>query len=84
MKTAKFLLILFIACGLSLSGLAYAELIITKDGQQIEAKISEKTDDTIWYEVASGDMTEYIGMEISNIEEILNDDRSLSEYSPNR
>jgi hypothetical protein len=82
MKIAKLLLILFFACGLNLPGLVFGEQIYTKDGEIIEAKVAEKTEDTIWYEVESGDMVEYIGLEISKIEKILNDDGTVSEYSP--
>jgi hypothetical protein len=81
MKILKGLVVLAVFC-LAGAGWVFAETIYLKDGEIIEAKISEKTEDTIWYEVGSGDITEYIGLEISKIEKILNDDGTVSEYSP--
>jgi len=63
---------------------AYAETIYAKDGRQIKAKISEKTEMVIWYEITTGDMGEYVGIDISGVEKVLNDDGSVSEYSPIR
>lgn len=82
MKMTKYLAVLFFVFIVGLSNLAYGEIIVKKDGEVIEAKISEKTDNTVWYEKASGDLTEYIGLELSEIEKILNDDGTMSEYSP--
>jgi len=62
--------------------LVFAEIIFTKDGQTIHAKITEKTEDTIWYEVERGEIIEEIGIDISEVDRILNDDGSISEYSP--
>ncbi|TRZ52275.1 MAG: hypothetical protein D4S01_03210 [Dehalococcoidia bacterium] len=62
--------------------LSYAEIIFTKDGQVINASITEKSDNTIWYEVESADMIEEIGIDISAVDNVLNDDGSISEYSP--
>lgn len=61
---------------------AYPETICTKDGQQIKAKITEKTENTIWYEVTTGDIIEETGIDIADVDKILNDDGSVSEYSP--
>lgn len=60
----------------------YAETIYTKDGQVIPCKIGEIANGTVWYETTSGDITEYVGLELSNIEKILNDDGSTFKYSP--
>jgi len=65
-------------------GTVYAEIIYTKDGRQIQAKVTEKTEDTIWYEIVSGDIIEEIGIDITEVEKVLNDDGSISEYSPKR
>ncbi|MFH1310749.1 MAG: hypothetical protein ABIH85_08770 [Candidatus Omnitrophota bacterium] len=49
----------------------YADTIYTKDGREImNAKITEITSDTVWYEVTSGDITESTGMDITDIEKI--------------
>jgi len=64
--------------------LLYAEIIYTKDGKKIQAKIEERDGDTIWYETTSGEIVEYTGIDIAEIEKILNDDGSISEYSPIR
>ena len=63
-------------------GAVYAETIYTKDGQEIQVKVIEKTEDTIWYEVTTGDIVEEIGIDIDEVEKILNDDESISKYSP--
>jgi len=65
-------------------GAADAETIYTKDGEAIQAMVSEKTETVIWYEVLAGDIGKYIGINISEIDKILNDDGSISEYSPVR
>jgi hypothetical protein len=78
------LLSLIIAQLFVIPGTAYSEIIYTTDGNIIEAKISEKTDDAIWYEVETGDIVEEVCISISDIDRILNDDKSVSEYSPIR
>ncbi len=70
------------AAGFIILNPAYGETIYTKDGKKIQAKISEKTDTTIWYEISSGDIVEENGIDISDVEKILNDDGSVSKYSP--
>ncbi|MBU1122695.1 MAG: hypothetical protein ABIH71_06340 [Candidatus Omnitrophota bacterium] len=61
----------------------FAETIYTTDGEVIKAKISEKYEDIIWYEVSTeDDIVEYLGIDIAQVEKILNDDGSVSEYSP--
>jgi len=86
MKRGIGLGIFLLVCAMTLTGLrpVYSETIYTKDGKVIQAKISEKTDTTIWYEVVSGDMVEYVGIDIADIEKIVNDDGSISKYSPGR
>lgn len=61
---------------------AYGEIIYTLGGEVLEVKITEKTEDTIWYEVSSGDIIEEVGIDIAEVEKILNDDGSVSEYWP--
>lgn len=77
---AKIIITSFIC--LFISSLAYAEIILTKDGQVIYANVIEKTEDTVWYEKEKGDIIEEIGIDILEVENILNDDGSVSEYSP--
>lgn len=61
----------------------YAEVIYKKNGEVIHAKVVEKTEDTIWYEIATeADIIEYNSVEISEVVKILNDDGGVSEYSP--
>ncbi len=82
MKTARFLMVLMVVYVFGVPALSYAEIILTKEGQIIQAVIIEKTDDTIWYEIESGDVTEEIGIDILDVDNVLNDDGSVSEYSP--
>ncbi|MFC1632219.1 hypothetical protein ACFL1I_05845 [Candidatus Omnitrophota bacterium] len=59
-----------------------AEIIYTKDGRQIKAKIDEVTVDTVWYElVVSEDVTEYLGIDRAEVEKIENDDGTAYNYS---
>jgi len=76
------LLSLFAIQLLGSTGAVYSETIYTIDGGVIEAEVSEKTEDTIWYEITTGDVIEEIGIDISDVDKILNDDGSVSEYSP--
>ena len=62
----------------------YCETIYTIDGEVIQAKVTEKTENTIWYEVATGDIIEEAGIDIAEVEKVLNDDGSVSEYLPGR
>ena len=82
MKIFKVVMLLSVFYSFGISASIYAEIIYTKEKQIIHAVIIEKTDDTIWYEVKSGDMTEEIGIDISDIDNVLNDDGSVSKYSP--
>jgi hypothetical protein len=69
------------------ASLAFAEIIITKDGRNIQAKISEVSveTNTIWYELESGEINgeiiEEISIDISEVDRVLNDDGSLA-YLP--
>jgi len=84
MKTGIILLILLLVCVIPFSVLnpAYCETIYKINGEVIRAKISERTETAIWYEVLAGDIVEYVGINMSDIGKILNDDGSISEYSP--
>lgn len=90
-------IVFFIALLLLMGGelfLAYSETIYTKEeiaagkegasakeGQIIQGKITEVTQDTVWIEVESGDIVEYIGVDKAEIEKILKDDGTPYEYS---
>ena len=65
------------------ASLAFAEIIVTKDGRSIQAKITEINEETntIWYEVESGEIIEEIGIDISEVDRVLNDDGSVA-YLP--
>ncbi|MBL7072706.1 MAG: hypothetical protein ISS33_02865 [Candidatus Omnitrophica bacterium] len=65
-------LILFLVVSAAISG--YAETIYTKTGREIKAKVSEITDDTVWYEVTVGDMVECTGIGTKDVVKIENDD----------
>lgn len=85
MKTSIILLILllvYVIPFISALNPAYSETIYKTNGEVIQAKISEGTKTAIWYEVLAGGMVEYVGINISDVEKILNDDGSISEYSP--
>ena len=84
MKILRVLLALVMVHFFTGLGAANAETIYIKDGGVIQARISEKTETVIWYEVLAGDIVKYIGINISEIDKILNDDGSISEYSPVR
>lgn len=72
---------LIFICVFSLS-LVFAETILTREGQSIQAKITEVTEDTVWYEVERGDIVEEVGIDISEVERIFDDDGNVSKYSP--
>lgn len=82
MKISIVLIILL--CCITIIGLEplYCETIYTMDGEVMQAKITKKTKDTIWYEIVSGDIIEEIGVDIIKVEKVLNDDGSVSKYSP--
>jgi hypothetical protein len=80
----KGIMVLILALEFNILSLTYAEIIFTKDGQVIEAVITEKTDDTIWYEIKTGDMTEEIGIDISDVYDVLDDSGNISVYSPRK
>jgi hypothetical protein len=82
MKILSVLMILLFVLSLSVSPCSYAEIIFTRDGQVINAEVTEKSDNTLWYEIENGNMIEEIGIDISDVDNVLNDDGSLSEYSP--
>jgi hypothetical protein len=82
MKILRVLIVCLIILVFNILPLCHAEIIFTRDGQVINAKITEKSETTIWYEVESGDMTEEIGIDISDVDNVLNDDGSMSAYSP--
>jgi uncharacterized protein YceK len=84
MKILRVLLVLAVVQFLSGLGTVYSETIYTKDGEVIQAKITEKTENVIWYETTTAEIVEYIGIEVSCVEKVLNDDGSISKYSPRR
>ena len=84
MKKRLILIIFILVSALAVSGVVYPEIIHTKDGQKIQARITEKTGDTIWCEVVTGDIIEEVGIDIAEVEKVLNDDGTISEYSPIR
>ena len=79
MKLARVLALTFIGFIMTVVA-SYGEIIYTKEGNQIQGKITEITEDTIWIEITEGDMTEYIGVDKMNVEKILNDDGSKYNY----
>lgn len=83
MKIPKIVLVLLVMQIFTGQFAADAETIYTKDGGVITAKISEKAETIIWYELSAGDdIVEYSGIDIADVEKIVNDDGSVSEYSP--
>jgi len=79
MKTLIILILAVLFCG---QAMLYAETIYKKDGTIIQAKISEVTDGTVWYETTVGDITEQISIDLAEVDKILNDDGTVSNYSP--
>ncbi|MFC1808053.1 hypothetical protein ACFL0T_06800 [Candidatus Omnitrophota bacterium] len=62
---------------------AYAETIHTKDGRTINQRIVQKTKSTIWYEVNLGASGKgKLGILIDDVEKVLDDDGTVSSYSP--
>lgn len=83
MKTLRTLAVLFTVFLFLGQTALYAETIYKKDGTVIQAKITGKTEDTIWYELTTeGDIIEEVGIDVSEVEKILNDDGTVSRYSP--
>ena len=82
MKDIKFILIFFAFAAWVAGNFVFAETIYTKNGETIKANVSELSNGTLWYETTSGDVTEYQGMDMANVEKVLNDDGSVSQYSP--
>jgi len=79
MKIVRVLVLVLVGLMLSVAG--YGEIIYTKDGNQIQGKITEITEDTIWVEITTeGDIKEYTGIDKSNVQKILNDDGSKYNY----
>ena len=69
-------------CVLLFLGTAFGEAIYTKSGETINGKITEMSEGTIWYETTEGEVSEYVGIEFSNVEKVLNDDGTVSQFSP--
>jgi len=82
MRLIRVLLMLAVIQFFIAQGEVYSEIIYTNEGDKIQGKITEITEDTIWVETTEGDITEYIGVEKSAVEKILNDDGSKYSYSP--
>ncbi len=84
MKIGISLVILVCLMAITGLGVVYAEVIYTKAGEEIQAKIDERDGDIIWYESSGGEIVEYTGIDIAEVEKVLNDDGSVSDYSPER
>lgn len=83
MRMLRMLLVLFMLQFFIGQAVVYGETIYTKDGEVIQGNITEEEEGTVWYEVTTtGDIIEEIGIDLIDIERILNDDGSVSEYSP--
>lgn len=85
MKTLKVLVLLSLVSLFAAPAPLFSETIYTKDGQEIKGAIAEETaqdEEMVWYEIESGDIIEYFGIERSKVVKILNDDGSTSKYSP--
>ena len=74
-KYCKILISLFLISTMTDS---YAEIILTKNNKTIQAKIVSVTDSTIWYELMGGK----VGISKDNVQKVLNDDKTISSYSP--
>jgi len=81
-KQAVLLAVFCITQILWTSGSSFSEIIYTQQGDIIKAKIIEVDDATLWYKKQTGDIIEEIGLDISDIDRVLNDDGTVSEYSP--
>ena len=85
MKTLKIIVLLSLICFFAVQASLYCETIYTKDGKTIKAVIAEETEEDeelIWYEAENGDLVEYFSIERPEVVKILNDDGSVSKYSP--
>ncbi len=80
MKILKILLVLLIMQFLMGQAAVYSETIYTKEDEEIQAKITEVTESAVWYELTSGDMTEYIGIDKADVVKILKDDGTVYSY----
>lgn len=82
MKIKK--IIFFLIAGLLIFGSVnnYAETIYTKDGKTVNAKVVSRGKNIIWYEVRMSSGSGKMGMDINSVSEILNDDGTISPYSP--
>ncbi len=79
MKTLIILIMAVLFCG---QAVLFAEMIYKKDGGILQAKISEVTDGTVWYETTVGDITEQVSIDLAEVDKILNDDGTTSKYLP--
>ena len=82
MKVLKVCVILLIAGMFIGIKPVFSESIYTKDGKVIKGTVASKSESAIWYGTSNGDVTEYKGIPIANVSKILNDDGSVSKYSP--
>lgn len=54
--------------------------VVTQEAEVIKGSITELTEDTVWVEVQTGDITEYVGIDLLSVEKILNEDGTIYEY----
>lgn len=79
LKIFSILIMVVLSCS---QAALFAETIYKKDGGILQVKISEVTDGSVWYETIIGDMTEQINIDLTEVDKILNDDGTVSQYSP--
>jgi len=80
LKLLSILLMAVLFCG---QAMLYAETIYKKDGTTIQGKIASKEEGSIWYELATGgDIVEEVSIDLADISKIINDDGTISQYSP--
>lgn len=82
--TLRLTVFVIICCIASVTANVYAETIYTKDGETINVKIVSKTPNTIWYETAAGGTSGKLGISVDRVSRILNDNGSVSDYSPDK
>ncbi len=80
----KVIVFFIICCFVPVMVNAHAEAIYTKDGETINAKIVSKTPNTIWYETKTSSVNGRLGISVDRVSRILNDDGSVSDYSPDK
>lgn len=82
MKALRIVSVLLLVAAVFMPAVLYAESIYKTDGSVIQAKVVEKTEDAIWVETTTGDIVEQTSIDLSEVNKVLNDDGSVSQYSP--